>query len=84
MKLALKTASLFWKIDYLVKATMGHELLSFMDAYLGDNQIKMYVPDEDNTAFTTGREIFCYKVIPFGLKNVGTTFQRMVDRGSKI
>ena len=39
----------------------------------------MYPPN-DKTAFTTGREIFCYKVMPFELKNVETTFQRMVNR----
>ena len=39
----------------------------------------MYPPDEDNTAFTTGQGIFCYKVMPFKLKNVGATFQQMVD-----
>jgi len=45
-----------------------------MDAYSGYNQINMYPPDEDKTAFTTDRGIFCYKVMPFGLKNAGATF----------
>jgi len=40
----------------------------------------MHPPDEDNTAFTTGQEIYCYTVMLFGLKNVGATFQRMVDK----
>ena len=39
----------------------------------------MCPPDEKKTAFTTGRGIFCYKVMPFGLKNVGATFQWMVN-----
>ena len=51
-----------------------------MDAYSGYNHIKMYPTDEDKIAFTTGREIFRYKVMPFGLKNAGTTFQRMIDQ----
>jgi len=51
-----------------------------MDAYSGYNQIKMHPPDEDNTAFTTGRGIYFCKVMPFGLKNAGATFQRMVDK----
>ena len=29
----------------------------------------MNPPDEDKTAFTTGWGVYCYKVIPFGLKN---------------
>ena len=36
----------------------------------------MHPPDEDKIAFTTGREIYFYKVMPFGLKNVVATFQR--------
>ena len=40
----------------------------------------MHPTDEDKTAFTTGRAICCYKVMPFGLKNVGATFQRMVNK----
>ena len=39
----------------------------------------MHPPDEDKTAFTTSREIYCYKVMAFGLKNEGSTFQRMVN-----
>ena len=65
------------KIDQLVEAMAGHELLSFMDAYSGYNQIKMHPSDEDKTAFTTDQGIYCYKV---GLKNVGATFQRMVNK----
>ena len=57
------------RIDQLTEVTAGHELLSFMDAYFGYNQIKMHPPDEDKTAFTTGWGIYCYKVMPFGLKN---------------
>ena len=62
------------KIDQLVEATAGHKLLSFMDAYFGYNQIKMHPPDEDKTVFTTGWGIYYYKVMPFGLKNVGAPF----------
>jgi len=68
------------KIDQLIEATTEHELLSFMDAYSCYNQINMYPPDKDKTAFTTGRGIFCYKVMPFGLKNSGATFQQMINR----
>ncbi|KAK0580825.1 hypothetical protein LWI29_006641 [Acer saccharum] len=57
------------RIDQLVDATAGHETLSFMDAYLGYNQIKMHKPDEEKTAFTTDQGLYCYTVMPFGLKN---------------
>ncbi|KAK0592411.1 hypothetical protein LWI29_018735 [Acer saccharum] len=67
-------------IDMLVDATAGHELLSFMDAYSGYNQILMHPDDQEKTAFVTERDIFCYKVMPFGLKNAGATYQRLVNK----
>ena len=57
------------RIDQLVDATAGHELLSFMDAYSGYNQICMCPKNEDKTTFTVDRGLFCYKVMLFGLKN---------------
>ena len=67
------------RIDQLVDATSGHELLSFMDAYSGYNQIPMYLPDEEHTSFITDRGLYCYKVMPFGLKNARATDQMMVN-----
>ena len=55
------------RIDQTVDATAGSELLSFMDAYSGYNQIHMYPPDQEKTAFLTDRGIYCYKMMPFGL-----------------
>ena len=51
-----------------------------MDAYSGYNQIHMCPEDEDKTAFTTDRGLYCYKVMPFGLKNAGATYQRLVKK----
>jgi len=67
-------------IDVLVDRVSGCGLLSFMDAYSGYNQIRMHPADEDKTAFMGVRANFCYRVMPFGLKNVGATYQRMMDR----
>ena len=67
-------------IDMLVDATAGHELLNFMDAFSGYNQILMHPDDQEKTAFITERGIFCYKVMPFGLKNAGATYQRLVNK----
>ncbi|KAM2895540.1 hypothetical protein FF1_010634 [Malus domestica] len=63
----------------LIDSTAMCELLSFMDAYLGYNQILMNPPDQEHTTFTTDRGLYCYKVMPFGLKNAGTTYQRLVN-----
>ena len=67
------------RIDQLVDATSGHEVLSFMDAYSGCNQIGMHPPDEDHTSFQTDTRLYCYKVMPFSLENAGATYQRLVN-----
>ena len=68
------------RIDQLVDSTIGHKLLTFMDAFLGYNQILMKEEDQENTAFVTSQGLYCYKVMPFGLKNVGTNYQRLVNQ----
>ena len=50
-----------------------------MDAYSGYNQISMYEPDEEHTSFIIDRGLYCYKAKPFGLKNAGATYQRLVN-----
>ncbi|KAM1034264.1 hypothetical protein ACFX2A_038558 [Malus domestica] len=66
-------------IDRLIDSTAGCELLSFMETYSGYNQILMNPLDQEHTAFTTDRGLYCYKVMPFGLKNAGATYQRLVN-----
>ena len=68
------------KIDQLVDATSGYRLLSFMDAFVGYNQIWMAPEDEEHTAFVTAKDLYCYKVMPFGLKNAGATYQRLINK----
>jgi hypothetical protein len=53
--------------------------LSFLDAYSGYNQIKLKKEDKEKTAFITPYRVFCYQVMPFGLKNAGATYQRMMQ-----
>ena len=67
-------------IDSLVKNASGCRLLSFLDAFSGYNQIRMYPRDESKTTFIAGIVIYCYKVMPFGFKNAGATYKRMMDR----
>ncbi|KAM1790371.1 hypothetical protein ACFX12_034447 [Malus domestica] len=66
-------------IDRLIDSMAGCELLSFMDAYSGYNQILMNPLEQKHTAFTTDRGLYCYKVMPFDLKNAGATYQRLVN-----
>ncbi|CAL2260095.1 unnamed protein product [Prunus armeniaca] len=68
------------RIDQLVDSTSGNQLLSFMDAYSGYNQILMHEDDKAKTSFIIERGTYCYKVMPFGLKNAGATYQRLVNK----
>nr|KYP68742.1 Transposon Ty3-G Gag-Pol polyprotein [Cajanus cajan] len=67
-------------IDRLVDGASGYGMLSFLDAYSGYNQILMYPPDQDHIAFITERANYCYRVMPFELKNAGATYQRLMDK----
>ena len=67
-------------IDALVDATAGHERPAFLDAYSSYNQILMDPEDQEKTTFMIERGIYCYKVMSFGLKNAGPTYQRLVNK----
>ncbi|KAL0287354.1 UNVERIFIED_CONTAM: Transposon Tf2-12 polyprotein [Sesamum calycinum] len=67
-------------VELMIDATTGHEALSFMDGSSGYNQIRMAPTDEELTAFRTPKGIYCYKIMPFGLKNVGATYQRAMQK----
>ncbi|KAL0444568.1 UNVERIFIED_CONTAM: Retrovirus-related Pol polyprotein from transposon opus [Sesamum latifolium] len=51
-----------------------------LDAYQGYNQIKLAKEDQEKTSFITERGLYCYNVMPFGLKNAGATYQRLVNK----
>ena len=67
------------RINQLVDSTVGYQLLSFIDVFSGYNLIKIDEVDQEKTSFITSQGLFCYKVMPFGLKNVGATYQRLVN-----
>ena len=79
-KASLKDSYLFPRVDILVDSTARHQLLSFMDAFLGYNQIRMHKDDQEKTSFVTSQGLFCYRVMPFSLKNAGATFQRLMNK----
>ena len=61
-------------IDILVDNTAGYALLLFMDGFSGYNQIKMALEDMEKTSFITPWGTYCYKVMPFSLKNASATY----------
>ncbi|GJW19804.1 reverse transcriptase domain-containing protein [Tanacetum coccineum] len=68
------------EIDWKIESLVGFRLKCFLDAYKGYHQIQMAKGDEDKTAFFVGEGVFCYGKMPFGLKNAGATYQRLVDK----
>jgi len=65
-------------INTLVDNTATSSLYLFMDGFSGYNQIKMAPKDIEKTTFITLCGTFCYKVMSFGLKNAGATYQRVM------
>ena len=61
-------------IDILVDSIARHQLLSFMDAFFGYNQIKLDEANQENTSFVTSQGLFCFKLMSFGLKNVSAMY----------
>jgi hypothetical protein len=66
--------------DQVVDSTAGCETLCFLDAYSGYHQIVMCIADQLTTSFITLFGAYCYQTMPFGLKNIGATFQRCMQR----
>jgi ribonuclease HI len=68
------------RIDQIVDSTSGCDLLSFLDAYSGFHQIQMSREDREHTAFVTVDGLYCYVVMPYGLKNALSTFVRVMSK----
>ena len=68
------------KIDKLVDAIYGHPRISFLDAFQGYHQIALAPEDQGKTAFISPDANYRYTVMPFGLKNAGATYQRIMTR----
>ena len=68
------------RIDQMVDATVSHPRISFLDAFQGYHQIPLALDDQEKTAFFTPTGNYHYKVMPFGLKNAGSTYQKMMTR----
>nr|XP_027109478.1 uncharacterized protein LOC113729374 [Coffea arabica] len=65
--------------ELMIDATTGHEVLSFMDGSSGYNQIRLAPEDEELTACRTPKGIYCYKVMPFDLKNAGAIYKKAMQ-----
>ena len=68
------------RIDQLVDATVGHPRMSFLDVFQGCHQIPLALDNQEKTVFVTPIGNYYYKVMPFGLKNAGFTYQWMITK----
>jgi hypothetical protein len=68
------------RIDQVVDSTAECETICFLDAYSGYHQIVMCIANQLSTSFITPFGAYCHKTMPFGLKNVGATYQRCIRR----
>ena len=68
------------RIVQLVDVTVGHSRMSFLDAFQGYQSIPLAFDDQEKTAVVTSTGNYHYKVMPFGLKNAGSIYQRMMTR----
>ncbi|GKB25676.1 reverse transcriptase domain-containing protein [Tanacetum coccineum] len=68
------------EIDWKIESLAGFRLKCFLDTYKGYHQIQMAKGDEDKTTLFVGEGFFCYRKMPFGLKNARATYQRLVDK----
>ncbi|XP_022040496.1 uncharacterized protein LOC110943047 [Helianthus annuus] len=67
------------EIDKKVDSLASFRWKCFLDCYKGYHQVQMKKEDEDKTAFRTDKGIYCYTKMPFGLRNAGATYQRLMD-----
>jgi hypothetical protein len=68
------------RIDQVMDSTAGSVLLCFLDCYLGYHQIALHPDDEDKTAFIMPHDIYCYKVMTFGLKNARAMYHKVIQK----
>ncbi|GKV48039.1 hypothetical protein SLEP1_g54877 [Rubroshorea leprosula] len=66
-------------VEKLVERAARHERMSFLDASSGYHQVQLLLDDQEKTAFYAGDAIYCYVMMPFGLKNAGATYQKLVQ-----
>jgi hypothetical protein len=68
------------RIDQVMDSTADSVLPCFVDCYSGYDQIALHPDDDDKTAFIMPHGIYCYKVMTFGVKNAGATYQNAIQK----
>jgi hypothetical protein len=66
-------------MDHILQRVVGSSRISLLDGFSGYNQVLVHPEDQEKTSFTTPQGTFMYVKMPFGLMNIGATFQRAMD-----
>jgi hypothetical protein len=66
-------------MELILQQVAGSQMMSLLDGFSGYNQIRLKRVDKYKTTFTTRWGTFAYECMPFGLINVGATFQRAMQ-----
>jgi hypothetical protein len=78
-KLSLKDNYPLPKMDHILQRVVISSRISLLDGFSSYNQVLVHPEDQEKTTFTTPWGTFMYVKMPFGLMNVGATFQRAMD-----
>jgi hypothetical protein len=78
-KVSLKDNYPLPKMDHILQKVVGASRISLLDGFSGYNQVLFHPEDQEKPTFTTPWGTFMYVKMPFGLMNVGATFQRAMD-----
>jgi hypothetical protein len=70
-------------MEILLQQGIGSTLMSMLDVFSGYNQVLVAEEDMLKNTFITPWDTYAYVNMPFGLKNVGATFQRVMDHAFK-
>ena len=68
------------QINQLIDATVSYSWMSFLNAFQGYHKIPLALDDQEKTTFVIPTRNYHYKVMPFDLKNAGSTYQRMMTK----
>ena len=70
-------------LDEVLQIVNGSKMMSFLDRYSGYNQVMVNEEDQLKSNFIMKWRTFAYRRMPFGLINVGATFQQTMDEHFK-
>lgn len=68
------------RIDQIVDFMFGNGMFSFLNVFSNYHQISMFGPDQEKMAYITPHGLYCFNVMPFGLKNASVTYQRLMKK----